>query len=1563
MAGLDSYKTVGEISRGALTEVWSAREGVSDQPPAFAVKLLQPGLLAEGDVARAAVEEFLDAADLQRQVAESGAKCWAPVLAAGPSDGGAAYVTRLYARSLEPWVLGRVRLSCPALKAVVGCILQGLREFQQTAGRAQGNLKLSNVLVDGDSPREAPVCVLCDPAPSRRLTPQSAREDLRAVGEIIHHLVVHRPPAPGPVAWSSEWSRLGPGGRAWHRLCERLLDSSVGLDELDLDELQAEVARIRISRRTWYAAAAVLVLLLAGGGGFVYWYYTYGPSAPVPDPPPQWTPLCQSYSHWFLSLQRQLEPGDRRARWAADSGLAPIIAALEEARANRVELDPRKIVGTQMLPKDLAQTPPRQLPADCQSILFTRRGHDRSRAAWAVVMRIEQALAEWPARARGLELAKLYRQRGWTGHAAALQSLCDGLRPPSPRAVEMVEMLLALNSTTLPAIEDRWQTVQSAGDAFAHAAPEDPILAQFSAYVGRRLMEERASYGPPELEAWLARVDELAKLAGELQKGLAAAWPTLDKKWFLSHSEVHAAFARAGSADRQTYLNWLVEVQSPRFRLAADRNPYARPEVDQALQAAGTDLRALTDLERLYPQGRAGELARGLGALRDEVTTERALPYCDARQTAIEPWARDLLGRLADLHRQVREQTTELRKRPPEADPREPVRMAMAEIEKALRLRESRRTAFVPRIDAACSGVKDPLALEWIVAYRDHVLGRAGELTRTSAALRGLKTEIEKFAIDEDPRPGLRAELARARADIQELEQKLKDSLGPAKFLETVAAVEAGEFWKAPWSQVDQRLAVVDKADSARKELEAMQMSLAARRQAVGQVRGRSLSSGDSPALQAHWDRRRDELIGKVLDSGELTTQATACATLLEKLAAQFAGAQVAALEPAAQAGAVAKAKREAALQACLAGGDSAMAEAAEGRGEMVRAYAQWCSQVPELAGEFAQIAAALDEGCGLGEPLPTGKTPTELAKRWAAQAVAADFAAVLKPTTDRLEALKGLGALDQAALVAQAQRSDDLALALNAWRELGDKRFAQPWPRGRAGLEQESRIRERLTAHVAAVKRQARKEALTRELAQAGPPRWAAAFASVTPADVEWAYDQAQAWGVQPEAMDSLPAHARFNARLVSFARSQKAFQERLAKRTPEEQAAQLKTAAAEIAAFNETATGLGPAAGAPVKEYIERVDKVLGWTPKKEDVSKAGPSLAGWTPQKVDDRTLRFTWTSGERTHTLTFLLVEPVGADANAAYLCTTEVSVGLYRDVMAERGKSIRLDDLLSAGEAWVGPRAWRLDNAGLAANTSWQTPDPLLPNPVDPQRPPKPAQPDDQTPMQSLSPLAAMCLARLLACRLPTSAEWQAAHEQVGRLPPAGRPKPNLRDAAFVRQRDALKAYYADNPDAPRAWADLGIYWPDDTPDEQRVTGEKAPARPDAQDDGLLWFAPVGPAAAQEAVFHHLVGNVAEMVCEDARAWNQPPGAEVLEPTKQALTALARKQALAVIGGSALSAPALKDATAYPLADPPNDKDTRFSDVGFRLAFTAPTQPLDELVRRLVEQPPYLAPPP
>jgi formylglycine-generating enzyme required for sulfatase activity len=222
-------------------------------------------------------------------------------------------------------------------------------------------------------------------------------------------------------------------------------------------------------------------------------------------------------------------------------------------------------------------------------------------------------------------------------------------------------------------------------------------------------------------------------------------------------------------------------------------------------------------------------------------------------------------------------------------------------------------------------------------------------------------------------------------------------------------------------------------------------------------------------------------------------------------------------------------------------------------------------------------------------------------------------------------------------------------------------------------------------------------------------------------------------------------------------------------------------------------------------------------------------------------------------------------------------------------------------------------------------------------------------PTKDHPMQYVSAVGALYFARLMGCRLPSSAEWRAASAAH-----TSDAKANLRDPAWGRQQDHVRKKRADG--IPAEWPDAGAFHPPDAKVGEGGDGKLA----SQSDDGLLWFAPVGSPDA----FRHLVGNLAEFVLDEPARFDQRFKKPAALKAAAVITFLKQHAAaLRVVGGSALSGPELWDGRDRPFHKPwPVDaagSRDGYADVGFRLAFTAPRETPAERLQRILRSVGYL----
>ncbi|MDB5303541.1 MAG: hypothetical protein JWM97_1090, partial [Phycisphaerales bacterium] len=101
------------------------------------------------------------------------------------------------------------------------------------------------------------------------------------------------------------------------------------------------------------------------------------------------------------------------------------------------------------------------------------------------------------------------------------------------------------------------------------------------------------------------------------------------------------------------------------------------------------------------------------------------------------------------------------------------------------------------------------------------------------------------------------------------------------------------------------------------------------------------------------------------------------------------------------------------------------------------------------------------------------------------------------------------------------------------------------------------------------------------------------------------------------------------------------------------------------------------------------------------------------------------------------------------------------------------------------------------------------------------------------------------------------------------------------------------------------------------------------------------------------VFHHLIGNVGEYVCDASAQFEAWPEKKTAEAARKFLDQASGS--IFVIGGSSLSAPEIPLDKPLPV----DHTEESYADVGLRLAFTAPSRSLAEKARWALGEQAYI----
>ncbi|MEA3368037.1 MAG: SUMF1/EgtB/PvdO family nonheme iron enzyme, partial [Planctomycetota bacterium] len=569
------------------------------------------------------------------------------------------------------------------------------------------------------------------------------------------------------------------------------------------------------------------------------------------------------------------------------------------------------------------------------------------------------------------------------------------------------------------------------------------------------------------------------------------------------------------------------------------------------------------------------------------------------------------------------------------------------------------------------------------------------------------------------------------------------------------------------------------------------------------------------------------------------------------------------------------------------------------------------------VADGLDQIQRGLRSGCGLSEtPAGASKSLADLWQEVRQQKVYARFEAVARPPADRIARLEAVGRTKEVARLlafAAEAKPGGFEAARAAWLRLG---AVADWPVTSEHLRTERQIRDRLAGAGASAE----------ELTTVGRRRWQRWFLALEDAvAVAEAIRTVREFDLDGELVTPNLADL---AELADPQARYKVLRHWLG------EAAKAGRDEARLRAVRDRFVRLARARGGPVvdREPVKGLLAALANLDRPVEagagLAEAGPAAVGWTLSRHENGLAEYRKTTPNgRALALAFRRVEV--PEAPPCYLGTTEVSLGLmveaveaarkWNDLMqldpfqTMRGdRRIAHEQGYGSWDEWHGPRVWmlRFDRTGagrIEPNVMWRD----LPTgtftdwtkayPAGQ----APGAPSSDHPVNYISPEVAIYVARLVGCRLPTPAEWQAACDGL-----EGSPAWNRRDRTWA----ALRDFVAGGRSARPRWPDGGIFVPEDLEDKVPRAARAQPAVEGS--DGTVWFAPVG--AGSPGPFHHLVGNVAEYVCAEAKAKAQeslpaPAGADrVLRFVEGCY-----RRDLMVIGGSALSPPEVEVGRPYP----------------------------------------------
>ncbi len=307
---------------------------------------------------------FTSRVNLQKQAAEN-SPLFVPVLAAGHDERGAWYATRFYTRSARGMLDRLVALEARDLFHLIQSVVKASLYLKETSGRSHGNLKPSNIFIEGaGKPKNSRVLVSDPLAGDAKDAAACELADLRAVGELIYQFVLRRKVdfSTGwvilPVEATKEWTGLFEKKTAgWLTLCNRLLDRNLSLETYGLEKLAADLRSLKPKRSvavTVIPVAAVL-LLAAGVTAFIFVRArTYGTLEATINPPGSRVIIIPTDAAGFEDRQHiltnaaPLKLSLKRGTYKIEAEHPSVYGSLVSARKVQITIEPGKTLKTNL---------------------------------------------------------------------------------------------------------------------------------------------------------------------------------------------------------------------------------------------------------------------------------------------------------------------------------------------------------------------------------------------------------------------------------------------------------------------------------------------------------------------------------------------------------------------------------------------------------------------------------------------------------------------------------------------------------------------------------------------------------------------------------------------------------------------------------------------------------------------------------------------------------------------------------------------------------------------------------------------------------------------------------------------------------------------------------------------------------------------------------------------------------------------------------------------------------------------------------------------------------------
>ena len=474
---LSGYQTGDEIERGDNSVLYAAVAQNKGREAVIRLRWAEHG--SERDAVLAGIKR-------QEAACSAGVPCLAPILAYGQTPTGVYYVTTRHTRSVHALVHAKIAVRPQGLTHLTRCVLSALKGLNARRIGAHGNLKTTNILVQGTGRLRDCTVAITDFSGKKELP---FANDIYALGMLILQLVRRRHIASPdwPVPASEDWETLEGEGDRWREFCSFLLDPARAKESDPVASAAREFRRMRgrtvmgtLGSGLFWGTAALVVL---GGGGWATRNYLLYHS---PSPPG---------TEVVASAQANAD-----LRWCG-------MLAREIAAA------PERELGDAWFKREIA-TPLRALRLSGAAADALAAGHSEGAVA-ATCQKLNGALVDWPAKASINPAYDMFAELRWNNAAVAISKVRRATFSEDIPISDQID-LIARTAHDFPVIESTWQRILSTVDRLEET--RDPVLSKIRGYATSTASMTALEDLPKGLREIAERLSDLEQLWKRVDK-------------------------------------------------------------------------------------------------------------------------------------------------------------------------------------------------------------------------------------------------------------------------------------------------------------------------------------------------------------------------------------------------------------------------------------------------------------------------------------------------------------------------------------------------------------------------------------------------------------------------------------------------------------------------------------------------------------------------------------------------------------------------------------------------------------------------------------------------------------------------------------------------------------------------------------------------------------------------------------------------------------------------------------------------------------------------------------